>query len=285
MKKNIFLILLVLFVCSSIPAFAFDPETFEMESFDKENRTKDTFIGFCLGIHRFTFPLYNSIIQDYHVRAYNYELDYLNYGYSYRSEDLKGDILAPKLSFGYRKGSHGLVFNAGYLSQVSATWEYYVPSTGEVIYNNNATASATFINLTYRFYFMEPLPGEVDFKPRSIVPYFGVGAGWYFATWRMNDPYDPLVTENGDVVMSPRCKGSSWGFNTVGGIELFVSRRVSFNLELEYLYAVVRGFTFGVYSEETPVDYAVGGFGPIPFEDLQLDLSGPAVSFTTNYHF
>ncbi|MFH1238786.1 MAG: hypothetical protein V1653_01590 [bacterium] len=274
MKKFFWVLALFLFLIPKPASWAFDPKDFGMSDItevDETERNKDSFIGLAGGYHQSSFDSYNNDINTLNN-------DPILSSYGYKMDKLQGNALDGKFSLGYRMGQHALVFGVGYFDQVKADskWTAFGGAMGDT------SVSAFFVDLTYRYYLKAPDKGTVSYEVGTLVPYIGGGGGWYFGSWNFYDPYLSWTDlETGERNNRVNGKGNNFGVHAVGGMEFFISPKVSLNFQVDYTYAIIREVSAKLTKSGDTVTEQIVYFGN---EQLQLDLSGPSVLIGVNYH-
>ena len=270
MRKILFLLIVCLFLVAKSNSWAFDPKDFGIEGFeDKVKKEKNSFIGIALGQHNSSLSSYNNNIEQLNkdpvLSALGYEMN-----------KLQGNALDGKISFGYRINNNALVLGVGFFDKVKTNSKWGDGSTGE------ASISTFFLDLTYKYYLKSLFEGMVDYEVGTLVPYFGGGVGWYFVNWTFYDPYLVWVAEGSEEEnQNITGKGNDFGFHVVGGMDFFISKKCSLNLQIDYLHTVIKQITAKMQKEEDVITEWVVYFGD---EKLKIDLSGVSILLGINYH-
>jgi len=189
-----------------------------------------------------------------------------NQYYSSPDKKFPVDGILAKIDFGYRFGNSCGVGGFGYIYNRSINTQWSVNGTkGEI------SLYSYFIEFAYRHY----LAGEFEKEnpARKLFPYLSGGLGFYFSTIKFNDINIAFANYDQDPVTysyNPEASGSQIGFNLSAGLEFFLFKALSIDVNGGYLFAKISKLNYyriELKSERVLID--------LSGKALDIDLSGP----------
>lgn len=151
-----------------------------------------------------------------------------NSAYTSEEKNFSGDAVPIRFDFGYRFGSSAGIGGIGYVPKQTINTKWSDGTKGEI------TLDSYFFEFNYRQYLIGDF--ESGNLIKKVFPYISGGLGLYFVNWKVNDKKIGFNLET-TTVFNPEAFGNQIGLNISAGIEYFLYKIVSLDVQGGYLYA------------------------------------------------